>query len=195
MRAEADALAGRSTAVNAHSNKARLYTCDQEINLSGDCGGNSGDAAFLQKGNRGSGSVGKGVKAGRPATCCCKARALIFDRQVAEFQVRVAVLTASQCLASPSQGSWGTPETGSAGGRRASGRSPRRWLMAALPRSDGGKVAGADHPRCRPPPPAFIAWRHPARRGLSAHHQRNPTRSAGAKSSLTHRRNCPIDGE
>jgi putative transposase len=47
----------------------------------------------------------------------------------------------------------------------------------------------------QPPPPAFIAWRHPARRVLSSGNQRNPTRSAGAKSSLTYAGNCPTNRE
>ena len=41
----------------------------------------------------------------------------------------------------------------------------------------------------------WIPWRHPTRRVLSEDNRRNPTRSAGAESSLTYPGNCPRDGE
>jgi transposase InsO family protein len=54
-----------------------------------------------------------------------------------------------------------------------------------------GSQAKAGITRWMPTPPAFIAWRHPTRGGLSAGNQRKPTRSAGAKGNLTQPVNCP----
>lgn len=70
-------------------------------------------------------------------------------------------------------------------------------IRMRLPARLGNRITGQGRSRpldhllqpsaapCRP-------WRSTARRGLL---QRNPNRSAGAESSLTHPRNCPINGE
>jgi putative transposase len=47
----------------------------------------------------------------------------------------------------------------------------------------------------QPQTPTLSPWRQATCRGLLAEKRRNPTRSAGAKSSLIYARYCPRDGE
>lgn len=60
-------------------------------------------------------------------------------------------------------------------------------------RSEGG------HPQMddllQPQTPTLGPWRQTTRRALLAEKRQNPTRSAGAKSSLIYARSCPTDGE
>ncbi len=78
-------------------------------------------------------------------------------------------------------------------------REQAREKAQNLPARLGGRIAGlsrhwAMDDFLQPPPIAFVPWRHPARRGLQPHLRTNPTRSAGAKSSLTNPEYCPRDG-
>lgn len=62
-------------------------------------------------------------------------------------------------------------------------------LIEALPARLGDRIASQSRHHAlddllQQPPPALRPWRHPGSRVLSASNPRNPTRSAGAKSSL-----------